>query len=105
MQDVNLMAPTILVDGINLNNPNTLIVYTARYNMKQVKKYVAFFPSSDDGEEWWTADTLSSMVDVLKYEAQVSGTLYQSTVDGKYLFGDCRIFNMNIHPDVINSLR
>ena len=72
--------------------------------MRQVKKYVAFFPSSDNGEEWWTADTLANMEYILRYEAQINGTLYQSTRDGQYLFGDCRIFNINIHPDVVNSL-
>ena len=75
---------------------------------KQMKKYVAFNPASSNEEEWWTANTLSELVDVF-WSAQVTAT--EPTIrkikkcrDGMYYIESIEIYNTIIHPKAAEGL-
>lgn len=76
--------------------------------MKQIQKYVAFNPSSSEATEWWTADSLEGIADQL-WSAQA--TIGEPTVgritkdwEGRYHIEDIEIYNVKIHPDVVEAL-
>ena len=68
----------------------------------QFKKYIAFNPSSSE-DEYWEADTLNELVKILRWTAEVSGTLYKSTRDGMYVYENLEIFDLTKHPKLVQE--
>ena len=70
---------------------------------KQIKKYVAFNPASSDADEWWTADSLKEMEDVLWAAMAADGSI-RKLGNGRYVNQCIEIYNTKIHPKVVEVL-
>lgn len=75
---------------------------------KPVLKYVAFYPASSDGEEWWTADTLEELNWKLNSainmdEKRVNFTM-KNVGYGAYQKGNIMIYDVSKHPKVLDVL-
>lgn len=72
-------------------------------NQKQFKKYVAFNPASSEVSQWWTGNSLKEITFILRGCVDISGILKKWN-NGVYGFGSIEIYNIKIHPKVVEGL-
>lgn len=72
---------------------------------KRIGKYIAYYWASSEPEEWWTADTLEDLRQiVLAYNYDVPCTI-KSEGNGRYVMGTSLvIYRVDLHPRSINGL-
>jgi hypothetical protein len=71
---------------------------------KEIKKYVAFNPSSSNADEWWTADSLKELKDVFWASCVTNTFNFKKVSEGRYFCESIEIYNVKIHPKAIEGL-
>lgn len=71
--------------------------------MKQIKKYVAFNPSSSESAEWWTSNSIKEMNDIF-WSACIEDKPIRKIGKGFYRSGSIEVYNTKIHPKAIEGL-
>ena len=70
---------------------------------RKISKYIAFNPSSSESKEWWTANSLKEMKDIL-WASSVAIATIKKFCDGMYGTEDIEIYDVKKHPEAIEGL-
>ena len=70
----------------------------------QFKKYVGFNPSSSQSDEWFTADTLKKVKEILWAGQWVNHCNIKKIANGSYTCEDIDIYEISKHPKAIEGL-
>lgn len=71
---------------------------------KEIKKYIGFNPSSSNPEEWFTANSLREVKNILWAGQWVNHFTIKKINDGSYICENIDIYEVSKHPKTVEGL-